>query len=642
MRLNIQLFASLNVGDTYETTPVGIKPYGSQYTSNAYQMKFSVKLNSQSLENFTSNITITSYMRTLGNDWGWSGFTRIYMERYTKANEEINYSLKGESTQLKSLPVNNAYNWVNCGSWSGNIQHKTDGTCTLYVKNHLLTSTSSSYRYIPKDTEQVSELLTLNQLHKPPSNVSYTITETNSLLTSAGISNNLFVENLSIKQINVTGDLHDSATVDRVGVYNRITAYSSTANPLTLNLKNITLQKNDAGTKIPLVGYIKDSFTTQGLSSSLDNPDLYDFITYRNIGITEPQTFAKRYGQLSGQVKLTISGTYFNGTIGNKNQSGSYKPTIKYKFWKLGDSEPSSFTNTVDPANITISNGTFTVSGLNIGSTTASASNYFNPSYSYRLKIQVNDNFTTYTSVEKVITKGEPVWSEYKDRVEFKKINVKTDIVNPNLDLFSDTSGSSWKDMMKNKLDYCVSTMKTSKQNMETFINGGWSGVNYGFGIFSKIGTAYQLTWFTNDGYKYVRKIGSTYSYYSSTPDVLYNNNTGIQSKSYASVNNLSNYKKLAITFTVYKNSDQANTGGTAHICWLDLSKKDANGYARAGIVVPYSDSHLSSGNIQPNDFKALFEADFNNNRVYCLFAYNNAIQTSSGYVMTKIEGYYN
>lgn len=442
MKLNIQLFASLNVGDTYETSAVNIKPYG--YSSNAYQMKFTVKLNSQDTNANTSNITITSYMRTTGNSWGWSGFNKIYMERYTKANSEAEYTLKN-STQLTSLPTNNANNWVNCGSWTGNIQHRSDGTCDLYVKSHLLTSTSSSYSYIPKDTEQVSELLTLNQLHKPPTNVRYTITETNSLLTSAGISNNLFVENLSIKQINVTGDLHDSATVDRVGVYNRITAYSNTANPVTLNLKNITLQKNDAGTKIPLVGYIKDSFTTQGLSSSLDNPDLYDFITYRNIGITEPQTFAKRYGQLSGQVKLTISGTYFNGTIGNKNQSGSYKPTIKYKFWKLGDSEPSTYANTISASNITVSNGTFSVSGLNIGSTTTSASNYFNPNYSYRLKIQVSDNFTTYTSVEKVITKGEPVWSEYKDRLMIKKIhnpqgiyslgtgNVNTPVGNSNL-----------------------------------------------------------------------------------------------------------------------------------------------------------------------------------------------------------------
>ena len=195
---------------------------------------------------------------------------------------------------------------------------------------------------------------------------------------------------------------------------------------------------------------------------------------------------------------------------------------------------------------------------------------------------------------------------------------------------------------MKNKLDYCISNINTSKTNMETFINGGWSGANYGLGLFSKIGTNYQLSWFYIDGYKYVRKVGSTYSYYSSNPDTLYDNNTGIQSKSYASVSDLSLYSKLAITFTVYKNSDQANTGGTAHICWLDLTKKDASGYARSGIVVPYSSAHLSSGNAQTNDFKALFEADVTNNRVYCLFVYSGSVQTNANYVMTKIEGYYN
>ena len=123
-------------------------------------------------------------------------------------------------------------------------------------------------------------------------------------------------------------------------------------------------------------------------------------------------------------------------------------------------------------------------------------------------------------------------------------------------------------------------------------------------------------------------------------PVELYNNNTGIQSKSYASISNLSNYKKLAITFTVYKNSDYSNTGGTAHICWLDLTKADSNGYARAGIVVPYSSNHLDNANINANDFKALFEANLNNNRVYCSFAYNGSVQVNANYVMTKIEGY--
>lgn len=78
-----------------------------------------------------------------------------------------------------------------------------------------------------------------------------------------------------------------------------------------------------------------------------------------------------------------------------------------------------------------------------------------------------------------------------------------------NLDLFNDTSGSDWKDMLKNKIDYCISNINTAKGNAETFINGGWNGVNYGFGVFSKIGNVYQLVWYSIDGIYYCRKLGN-------------------------------------------------------------------------------------------------------------------------------------
>lgn len=87
-------------------------------------------------------------------------------------------------------------------------------------------------------------------------------------------------------------------------------------------------------------------------------------------------------------------------------------------------------------------------------------------------------------------------------------------ITNHVLDLFNDTSGSTWQDMMKNKLDYCVANINTTKTNIETFINGGWSGANFGFGIFSKIGTVYQLVWYSSNATYYCRKMGNgTYQY---------------------------------------------------------------------------------------------------------------------------------
>ena len=79
--------------------------------------------------------------------------------------------------------------------------------------------------------------------------------------------------------------------------------------------------------------------------------------------------------------------------------------------------------------------------------------------------------------------------------------------------MFNDTSGSTWQDMMKNKLDYCTANINTTKVNTETFVNGGWSGVNFGFGVFSKLGNTYQLVWFSSEGIYYCRNVAGNYDY---------------------------------------------------------------------------------------------------------------------------------
>lgn len=83
----------------------------------------------------------------------------------------------------------------------------------------------------------------------------------------------------------------------------------------------------------------------------------------------------------------------------------------------------------------------------------------------------------------------------------------------PNLDMFQDTIGTNWQDMMKNKIDYCIANINTNKSIFETFINGGWAGVVYGFGFFSKIGNFYQLLWFSNRGTYYCNYNGINYEY---------------------------------------------------------------------------------------------------------------------------------
>ena len=95
--------------------------------------------------------------------------------------------------------------------------------------------------------------------------------------------------------------------------------------------------------------------------------------------------------------------------------------------------------------------------------------------------------------------------------------NVYSDeLTTKQLTSFNDTSGSDWKVMLKNKLDWCISNITTTKSYLQTFINGGWQGNMFGLGMFSKINSTYQLVWFSGTGTYYVLKYGSSYSYYQS------------------------------------------------------------------------------------------------------------------------------
>ena len=120
-------------------------------------------------------------------------------------------------------------------------------------------------------------------------------------------------------------------------------------------------------------------------------------------------------------------------------------------------------------------------------------------------------------------------------------------------------------------------------------------------------------------------------------PVTIYDSTTGIQSGNYITIDNLSSYKKLQITFMVY-GASASNQGGASNIIWLDLTKNVSN-TCRCGVVVPYLADSIT-GSSMGTDFRAVFEANLGNNRLYCFFAYGTGRQVSSSYVMTKVLGY--
>lgn len=423
------------------------------------------------VENNTSSLTITIYF-SANNSVTYFSSEPLYCT-CNGVTQSANVKHPKGGSVTKSFTFNN-------------IQHNADGTKTVSWSWNCDTGTSVLGNVSASGTRKLTDL------HTPPEISSYTITETNQDLVNAGVSNDLFVANLSKKSVNISYNLFDDSTLQRATAFNHTTAYSNTTLPILMDFTQNPLvlsPRIDTGvTKVPFLVRIEDSlnglrFFTNTYGNFTSTPssgeyrDFYNYILYIPVSFTST-TKARRVGQLSGQVSLSVDGVYYNDNIGNVNQGHSYsetedteflanknyyvkntdgtayilleldvdyhigddietyfttvyeesniyKPTIKYKYWKYGDSEPATYSNTIPAQNINVTNGTFSVNSYNIGSTTETDPNHFDPKYAWRIKLYVEDNFTNSESNELSITVGEATWTEYKDRVDFKKITIK-------------------------------------------------------------------------------------------------------------------------------------------------------------------------------------------------------------------------
>ena len=328
----------------------------------------------------------------------------------------------GSNTEHKftgfSSSVSVASNWVKLATYTDVIKHNTDGTCSITISGSV---TGPSGTSLSSATSSGSKTVELDRLHKIPDNIQYTMIETNQKLIAAGISNDVFVKGLSVKSFDISGNTYDGATIKEYAVFNRLNAFGSSSLPLILDLSKYELQTDlTYVSKIPIMAQLIDSFDTAGYSETI----LYDYIQYSKVNLIETSTTAKRNGQTSGKVKLNVSGNFFNGIVGNIDQT-SYKPIVKYKFWKLNDPEPTTYGYVVASDAITVENDKFNVDGFEIGSSDEKATNYFNPDLAYRVRVYIEDNFTSYESEPKPIPVGEATWTEYKDRVDFKNATIK-------------------------------------------------------------------------------------------------------------------------------------------------------------------------------------------------------------------------
>lgn len=374
----------------------------SNRTANSIDVKVTVTSRLASSESYLGD----------GDNYGIRGFIEI---------EDIEYELV-----LKKKTE----------SWSGTTKHSVSKTITvdtLTASQTLLENIKFRAIRTSGNTANAGYLkatsckdIEIPIGHTPPSDVTYTITELNQKLIDAGITDNLFVENLSEKQFDISATLHDDADVSKYSIYNYFQVYSSQTTPIIVDFSVDDLFAGNGERDMVYIRARVDD--TLGGSTWSGNPynifDTYNYIPYSKIKLVETSTTAKRNGQTSGKVRLNINGNLYNGEVGNVDQT-NYKPIVKYKFWQTGTEEPSIYNYTIPSENIVIENGAFSVSNYEIGSSVETDVNWFNPDNAYKIKIQLSDNFTTYESNEKTINVGKATWTEYKDRVDFEKLTVK-------------------------------------------------------------------------------------------------------------------------------------------------------------------------------------------------------------------------
>ena len=392
-----------------ETKSTGSSPY-AYYTVNA-------SASDRTVDTVKVSGTIDSRLSSSSASLGAGGTMGLIA--YLKFND------KEYSVELKKTTEKWSGTTTHTKSFSFTIEDLESSQSQLSDIKFRVSRTGSAADNYTKGAAMSSKNCSNLQIgigHTNPSDVSLIITEKNQKLIDAGITNNTYVNNLSIKEYNIAATLHDGATATDYNLYNGIVPSFNKSTPFTIDYSIKELITWQETGKVPMRAQVLDNLGGNGYSSSASEPTLYDYIPYMKVNFNESQTVVKRNGQMSGKVKLNVNGTFYNGNIGNVTQG---KPIIKYKYWKLGETEPLTFDNTIPSDNITVSENNFSVSGFEIGSIDETASNYFNPENAYRVKVYVEDNFTSYFSTEKPIPVGEYTWAEYKDRVDFKKVTIK-------------------------------------------------------------------------------------------------------------------------------------------------------------------------------------------------------------------------
>lgn len=373
--------------------------------------KFSLRV---SEDTTSGNSSFMSYLFTIApiqNGWDWYGFN-------------IPYSVKiGGNTYTGNISSYNGSSTVTLSSGSNiEIPHNTDGTKSISISFSVTDSTGQNYTC---GNASSSDTMTLTALHKPPKINTATMVETNQAMINLGISDTTIVSWLSQKRITLSATAYDGATLSYRLRHAKSDYYlPSSTTYQSSNVFNTDYRTNqvviDNG-KAPIIQTVVDNkggstsdLLMVNISGTVQQPN---GIPYFKPTLERTSTTIKR--KSGGGVNLTdnkatinVKGLIYKGSdvIGNYN---SVKQ-LGYKIWERDATEPSSYTPLTPIVDI---NGNVTINSLEV--------NNINFIKVYKYKIILKDNYDYTYEIEDTIPTGQPIFTEYKDRVDFIEATIQ-------------------------------------------------------------------------------------------------------------------------------------------------------------------------------------------------------------------------
>lgn len=320
----------------------------------------------------------------------WSGSVKV------GDNVKHTFSQLSQSTSVSS-------GWVLFKTYNDIVNYDGESIKQVTISGNVKGPSGTA---LANNNSSGSQLVTLDELHSKPIVTIDSITELNSALV--GVANDTFVQFLSQKKFVLSATAFDDAAITGYSVKNGSTIVNNTTGTLDLNINELYVEAN----VVPIIASASDSMGAIGNVQQ----NYANYILYQKPTIEPTSTTTKRNGQTSGRCLLNTMGNYWVGQIGSITNT----PVVKYRYWKRGTTEPSAWI-TIPSESVSLENGRITVTNYEIGSANPDDPNYFDFQFAYDIRVQIEDSFYT-TNTLKGITVGEAVWSEYRDRVDFKRI----------------------------------------------------------------------------------------------------------------------------------------------------------------------------------------------------------------------------